>query len=184
MMPGRDEVYQQRHVFDSPDRFVVGTVGQPSECDFYLQASSHGHVVTVGLEKIEVSALTEGLATLLGQLRRTRGVEMPEVRDIFVDLAPLDAPFEEDFRLGQLTVSWDTHGKRVLVEAKGRPYGGAGTSGDETSCAPDTLQVSLSLDQTRAFVERARSIVAAGRPPCVLCGRPDSTRGHFCPRLN
>ncbi|WP_239334237.1 DUF3090 domain-containing protein [Frankia sp. CiP3] len=170
---------QQRHVFDSPDRFVVGTVGQPGERDFYLQASSRGHVVTVGLEKIEVNALTEGLTTLLGQLSRTGGVRVPEARDVFVDLAPLDAPFEEDFHLGQLTVSWD--GKRVLVEAAGRARGEAGAD-DDTSL--DTLQVSLSLDQTKAFVERARSIVAAGRPPCVLCGRPDGPTGHFCPRLN
>ncbi|WP_239395481.1 DUF3090 family protein, partial [Frankia sp. CiP3] len=99
---------------------------------------------------------------------------------VFVDLAPLDAPFEEDFHLGQLTVSWD--GKRVLVEAAGRARGETGAAADDTSL--DTLQVSLSLDQTKAFVERARSIVAAGRPPCVLCGRPDGPTGHFCPRLN
>ncbi len=171
---------QQRHVFDSPDRFVVGTVGQPGERDFYLQASSRGQVVTVGLEKAEVSALAEGLTTLLTQVRRAAGVDLPEAREIYVDLAPLDAPFEEDFHLGQLTVSWD--GKRVLVEAAGTAPGGpARTEGDAEL---DTLQVSLSLDQTTAFVERARSIVAAGRPPCVLCGRPDGPSGHFCPRLN
>ncbi|WP_322768020.1 DUF3090 family protein, partial [Frankia sp. Cr1] len=171
---------QQRHVFDSPDRFVVGTVGQPGERDFYLQASAQGQVVTVGLEKIEVNALTEGLTTLLGQLSRTGGVAVPEARDVFVDLAPLDAPFEEDFHLGKLTVSWD--GKRVLVEAAGRARGGVAAGGPDDETSLDTLQVSLSLDQTKAFVERARSIVAAGRPPCVLCGRPDGPTGHFCPR--
>ncbi|SBW22438.1 hypothetical protein FDG2_2639 [Candidatus Protofrankia californiensis] len=173
-------MYQrQRHVFDSPDRFVVGTVGQPGERDFYLQASSRGQVVTVGLEKAEVNALAEGLTTLLGQVRRVGG-ELPEVRDVDVDLAPLDAPFEEDFHLGRLTVSWD--GKRVLVEAAGLAAGGARRL--DADAELDTLEVSLSLDQTKAFVQRARSIVAAGRPSCVLCGRPDDPSGHFCPRLN
>ncbi|WP_250286463.1 MULTISPECIES: DUF3090 family protein [unclassified Frankia] len=174
-------MYQrQRHVFDSPDRFVVGTVGQPGERDFYLQACSRGQVVTVGLEKAEVNALAEGLTTLLGQVRRTAGGELPESHEVDVDLAPLEAPFEEDFHLGRLTVSWD--GKRVLVEAAGLA-GGAARRPD-ADAELDTLEVSLSLGQTQAFVQRARSIVAAGRPSCVLCGRPDGPSGHFCPRLN
>ena len=34
--------------------------------------------------------------------------------------------------------------------------------------------------QARAFVERARLLVAAGRPPCPLCGQPLSPGGHVC----
>jgi uncharacterized repeat protein (TIGR03847 family) len=169
---------EQRYVFDAPDRFVVGTVGQPGDRTFYLQASGKGQVITVGLEKAEVSALADGLTALLGQIRRTQGGSGPELPEAFVDLAPLDAPFEEDFHLGQLTVSWD--GERVVVEAAGAS--GATSAVEESEL--DCLQVAMSLPQTKAFVERARTIVAAGRPPCVLCGRPDGPDGHFCPRLN
>src|SRR4051812_21718724 len=59
------------HVFDSPERFVVGTVGQPGDRAFFLQASGNGAVVTVALEKAEVSALAEGMVTLLESVGQT-----------------------------------------------------------------------------------------------------------------
>ena len=40
----------QLHEFDAPERFVAGTVGQPGERTFYLQASGGGRVVSVALE--------------------------------------------------------------------------------------------------------------------------------------
>ncbi|OAA25417.1 hypothetical protein UG55_102277 [Frankia sp. EI5c] len=170
----------QRFVFDPPERFVVGTVGQPGDRSFFLQAAARGQLVTVGLEKTEVTALAEGLTALLGQVGQTQGIPLPTAAEVEVDLAPLDAPFEEDFHLGQLTVSWDGH--RVFVEAAGMSAGETRASEGESEV--DSLRVGLSIEQTKAFIERARSIVAAGRPPCVLCGRPDDPAGHFCPRLN
>jgi uncharacterized repeat protein (TIGR03847 family) len=170
----------QRYVFESPDRFVVGTVGQPGDRVFFLQAAGRGQVVTVGLEKTEVTALAEGLNTLLGQVGQTQGIALPAAADVEIDLAPLDAPFQEDFHLGQLTVSWDGH--RVFVEAAGLSPGEMRLPESEDEL--DSLRVGLSIRQARAFIERARTIVAAGRPPCVLCGRPDDPAGHFCPRLN
>ncbi|MCK9902441.1 MULTISPECIES: DUF3090 family protein [Parafrankia] len=170
----------QRFVFDPPERFVVGTVGQPGDRSFFLQAAARGQLVTVGLEKTEVTALAEGLTALLGQVGQTQGIPLPTAGEVDVDLAPLDAPFEEDFHLGQLTVSWD--GQRVFVEAAGLSQGETRVA--EGDSEVDSLRVGLSIEQTKAFIERARSIVAAGRPPCVLCGRPDDPGGHFCPRLN
>jgi len=170
----------QRYVFDPPERFVVGTVGQPGERMFFLQASSQGQLVTVGLEKTEVTALADGLTALLGQVGMAQGIPLPTASEVEVDLAPLDAPFEEDFHLGQLTVSWD--GRRVFVEAAG--VSPSEMRMPESESELDSLRVGMSIEQTKAFIERARSVVAAGRPPCVLCGRPDGPSGHFCPRLN
>jgi uncharacterized repeat protein (TIGR03847 family) len=170
----------QRYVFDPPERFVVGTVGQPGDRMFFLQASARGQLVTIGLEKTEVTALAEGLTALLGQVGQQQGIAVPAAADVEVDLGPLDAPFEEDFHLGQLTVSWD--GRRVFVEAAGLSPGGVRIEESENDL--DSLRVGMTIAETRAFIERARSIVAAGRPPCVLCGRPDGPDGHFCPRLN
>ena len=44
------------HVFETPERFVVGTVGRPGERTFYLQVVSAGSIVTVALEKAELDA--------------------------------------------------------------------------------------------------------------------------------
>jgi len=47
------------HVFRSPDRFVAGTVGQPGNRTFYLQAVHDARVVSVVLEKQQVAVLAE-----------------------------------------------------------------------------------------------------------------------------
>jgi uncharacterized repeat protein (TIGR03847 family) len=164
MEPDETGPGEPSHVFENPERFVVGTVGQPGERAFYLQASAGGAVVTVGLEKAEVAALAQGMVTLLESVGHAE--QAPRRKS--VDHAPLDTPFSEDFRVSELSVAWD--GERVLVEAG---------DGDESK-----LRVALSVAATLAFVNRAETVVAAGRPDCVLCGRPAGDGGHFCPRLN
>ena len=48
----------------------------------------------------------------------------------------------------------------------------------------DRLRVRLTPQATRAFIDRAKRVVASGRPPCPLCGQPLDARGHLCPRHN
>jgi len=55
---------------------------------------------------------------------------------------------------------------------------------DDDLEGPDTLQVRLTLEVARAFVNRALEVVAAGRLPCPLCGQPLDPQGHICPRRN
>src|ERR1700710_1730188 len=87
---GLFEQPEPSHVFEDPERFVVGTVGQPGERAFYLQAIGGGAVVTVALEKAEVSALAEGMVTLLESVGQS-SAPPPERR--LIDRAPLDTPF-------------------------------------------------------------------------------------------
>ncbi len=55
---------------------------------------------------------------------------------------------------------------------------------DDELEGPDTLQVRLTLEVARAFVNRALEVVSAGRLPCPLCGQPLDPQGHICPRRN
>ncbi|HTX81388.1 MAG TPA: DUF3090 family protein, partial [Streptosporangiaceae bacterium] len=41
--------------YDPPERFIAGTVGQPGERTFYLQATMGTRVTSVALEKGQVS---------------------------------------------------------------------------------------------------------------------------------
>ncbi len=61
--------------YDPPDRFVAGTVGQPGERTFYLQASSGGRVTSVALEKVQVSRLAERLDELLDDELKRSGAD-------------------------------------------------------------------------------------------------------------
>src|SRR5664279_4730890 len=106
------------HVFETPERFVVGTVGRPGERTFYLQVVSSGEIVTVALEKAEVAALAEGLQVLLQQVG---AVAEAEAEQWTGDSEPLATPFAEDFRVSELSAGWD--GQHVVVQ----PAGGAAT---------------------------------------------------------
>ena len=61
------------YTYDPPERFVAGTVGQPGERTFYLQASGQGRVTSVALEKVQVSRLAERLDELLDEELRSSG---------------------------------------------------------------------------------------------------------------
>src|SRR3954452_16499053 len=107
--------------FDPPDRFVAGTVGQPGERTFYLQASGDGRMVSVALEKVQVQALAEKLDELLDEVRRRQGDESvvpPSTSRDIEDVAPLDTPIEEEFRVGTLALAWDGDTESVLIEAQ------------------------------------------------------------------
>src|SRR5438067_1583481 len=107
--------------FDPPERFVAGTVGQPGERTFFLQASGGGRLVSVALEKVQVAALAEKLDELLDEVRRRHGEDSPVPAAASIDLedvAPLEVPVEEEFRVGTLALAWDDDSGQVIVEAQ------------------------------------------------------------------
>src|SRR5688500_15951863 len=99
--------------FDPPDRFVAGTIGEPGQRTFFLQARKASQVVSVVLEKVQVAVLAERLDQLLDELE-SRGVTEPTTTDGTSDTAPLDEPLVEVFRATTLTLGWDPDAERVL----------------------------------------------------------------------
>jgi uncharacterized repeat protein (TIGR03847 family) len=194
---------RRRYIFDPPDRFIAGTVGDPGNRSFFLQAREGGRVVSVALEKVQVAVLAERLGDLLGQLDR-RGVPHGSTESESVleealgrvdaggllgeDAASLDEPLVEAFRAGSLTLGWDADAQRVLVEARAQDEDGEAIDpdedDDEDEDGPDLLRVRLTAAAARSFVARAARVVASGRPPCPLCGAPLDPQGHICPRRN
>jgi uncharacterized repeat protein (TIGR03847 family) len=180
---------RRRYLFDPPERFVAGTVGQPGDRTFFLQARDGPRVVSVVMEKVQVAVLAERLGQLLAELER-RGVAQAALADAAHpdDSAPLDEPINEAFRAGSLTLGWDGGAGRVLVEARAQSEDGEAIDpdedDDEDEDGPDLLRVRISLDAARSFVARAGRVVASGRPPCPLCGAPLDPQGHICPRQN
>ncbi|MEA2607988.1 MAG: hypothetical protein QOJ75_231 [Chloroflexota bacterium] len=180
---------RRRYLFDPPERFVAGTVGQPGDRTFFLQARDGPRVVSVVMEKVQVAVLAERLGELLAELQR-RGVAQAELADAAAadDSGPLDEPLNEAFRAGSLTLGWDGGAGRVLVEARAQSEDGEAIDpdedDDEDEDGPDLLRVRISLDAARSFVARAGRVVASGRPPCPLCGAPLDPQGHICPRQN
>ncbi len=189
---------RRRFIFDPPERFVAGTIGEPGDRTFFIQARDGARIVSIVLEKVQVAVLAERLGDLLDELDR-RGV--PEAASggtasaastaavgAAEDVAPLDEPLNEAFRAGSLTLGWDVDAERVLLEARAQDEDGEPVDPDdddeEDEDGPDLLRVRLTADAARAFVARANRVVAAGRLPCPLCGAPLDPSGHICPRRN
>jgi uncharacterized repeat protein (TIGR03847 family) len=174
--------------YDPPERFVAGTVGQPGERTFYLQASAAGRVTSVLLEKAQVSQLAERLDELLDEvLRRTGGAAaVPAAAPVgLADDGPLDLPLTEEFRVGAIALAWDHDDERVIIEAQeetDEPI--EPLAEDVPEDGPGVLRVRISAAAARAFSQRALKVVGQGRPPCPLCGLPLDAAGHICPRQN
>jgi uncharacterized repeat protein (TIGR03847 family) len=194
----------QVHAFEPPERFVAGTVGPPGERTFFLQARGGGRLVSVALEKVQVSLLAEKLEELLTEAHRRFGVELPEPPAAASDNEPLDTPVDEEFRVGTLGLAFDVDTATVVIEAIAAGESEAelasasaavaaeaeevDTDDDDEEEEPDDdldrLRVRLTPQAARDFIDRARRVVAAGRPPCPLCGQPLDPEGHLCPRHN
>jgi uncharacterized repeat protein (TIGR03847 family) len=183
-------VPRQVFAFDPPERFVAGTVGEPGQRTFFLQARDAGRVASVVVEKEQVSLLAERLDALLDEVirRSTGSAPVPVVAPAELeDLEPLDQPIVEEFRVGTLTLAWDGADDRVVIEAFAVREAEEGDEPDPVVDAPDDrdlLVVRISGASARAFVQRAQALVAAGRPPCPLCALPLDPEGHICPRQN
>lgn len=177
-----------RHVYlyDPPERFVVGTVGEPGERAFYLQARGQEQLTTVAIEKQQAELLAEKVIELLHEVsRRHPDLLLADVVGAQPDVAPLDVPIEEDFRVGALGLGWNAETNRVIIEA----YASVGEDvpdieDDSDPNAPDCLRVRITADAARAFAARAESVVSAGRPTCPFCHLPLDPGGHICPRAN
>jgi uncharacterized repeat protein (TIGR03847 family) len=180
------------HGFDPPERFVAGTVGEPGQRTFFLQARSGARITSVSLEKQQVAALSERIDQLLDEVMASDSTEsvIPAVAPLGLeDSNPLEQPIEEEFRAGTMTLSWDPDDERVVIEVF--PYTEAAVVSpdqlDEELTEPEPDEVFLvriDAGNARAFVQRAAQVLEAGRPSCPFCGNPIDPEGHLCVRAN
>jgi uncharacterized repeat protein (TIGR03847 family) len=175
---------RQFFMFERPSRFVAGTVGEPGDRAFFLQATDGTRVVTVALEKQQVAVLADRLEQLLDEVVARTGTALPASDS---DTAALDLPIDEEFRVSAMGLAWDGDAGLVVIEAQAPVEDTAvaeETLLEDVEDGPDALRVRIEPNRARAFIERARRIIAAGRPPCPLCGQPLDPAGHVCPRQN
>ncbi len=177
------------HVFRRPDRFVAGTVGEPGDRAFYLQAIESSRTISVLLEKQQVSVLAERITALLGEVSKRFGEDNlleGAVTTGSSDNDPLAVPLEEEFRVGTMGLGWDADSSSIVVELLAATDEEIDESVvlDDTEEGPDALRVFLSPTAAKAFAERAEKVVDAGRAPCPLCAEPLDPAGHVCVRLN
>ena len=147
-------------------RFTVGAEGSVGRRVFLLQVRHDNELLTLKVEKQQVSVLADYLGRLLADLDRPG--HLPD------DLE-LEEPTEPHWVVGTLGVSWDEDADRIVLVAE--ELVAEGEDGD-------MARFTISREQAAAFAVRAMLLVEAGRAPCPLCGLPLDPQGHECPRTN
>jgi uncharacterized repeat protein (TIGR03847 family) len=161
---------------DEVDRFILGTVGQPGEREFYIQVKKAGQVFSFALEKAQAQALTDRFKEMLREVKSSEGAA-PR------DNEALDMPIDSEFTLGVMALTWQIDSQMIRFEGQAIT-GGHELASDETEGAPAILRIRITPSQARSFIDRASSVIKAGRPPCMFCGAPINPDGHICPRMN
>ena len=153
------------------ESFTTATVGPKGQRTFFLQAIYDGQAVSLKLEKQQVAAMADHLQDLLA--------DVPEIEASEWTSAPtLIEPVEPMWAVGAMGAVYDKGSDNVIVMA------------EEIVEDPDLENAStatflLGRAQTLAFIERAREVIEAGRPPCPWCARPlNYGEDGFCPCWN
>lgn len=177
---------QRIHFFDPPQRFICGTVGQPGERAFFLQMRDSLKLITVAIEKSQVQAVVDRLHLLIRQVQgeQRRNSLLEFVRDV----EPLETPIEPQFQVGVIGISYEEESDLIQLDFQEAPQGDEDSPVEDLefvdSSELEIVRVRISVGHAKAFIRRAESVIAAGRPPCPFCGGPIDPRGHLCPRAN
>jgi uncharacterized repeat protein (TIGR03847 family) len=171
------------------DRFVAGAVGPPGKRTFLLQGRGDDRVVTVLVEKQQVSMLARGVIQLLDQVAAQlpgTGEDPVAIAAARLAVSSFEEPHTPLFRVRQLGIGYDRATERVVFELHEWPDE---EDDEEPEGAPDPEERRVLRLQTTRVRARAMALVAldavrAGRPICPLCQLPRDPDGHRCPSVN
>ncbi len=161
------------HDLNPVTRVTVGALGEPGQRTFFLQARQARTLVSLVTEKEQMQSLAQGITDLLARLGDP--TDAPTAVKAF-DLV-LELPVEPLFRIGQLGLGFDQESDLLVIVAYEFQE-------NQEADTIDVVRIWATRDQMRALARYIGEVAAAGRPTCVLCGRPIDPGGHFCPRRN
>ncbi|MCD9625093.1 DUF3090 family protein [Rhabdothermincola salaria] len=164
--------------FDFPDPTQVMPValGEPGDRLFLLQVVHDDVPVLFKVEKSQVAALCDYLGGILADLPPIDEADIPG------DPEPPDPRTAiTSWPIASLAVAYEEDTDRILVVAE--PFDDVVDEADPDS-EPPTARIRMTRAQVAGFIRTGRALVAAGRPPCPLCGLPTGPGRHACPRMN
>jgi uncharacterized repeat protein (TIGR03847 family) len=154
---------------------VAGTIGEPGERAFFIQARNKGRVISVALEKAQVQAIANRLELIVAEVKKSS--PLISIESFPQDDAPLETPVDEEFQVGAISLAWNELDQLLSFEL-------FELEDDEQDQDGHVLEINFSLGMAIAFAQRSKALVNAGRLPCPFCGIPIDPRGHLCPRAN
>lgn len=148
-------------------------IGQPGQRRFCLKAlSERGESAALWLEKEQLTALGDAIETVLEG--ESYQYERPPLDDAPADPAfPLNAGSE--MQIAQLSMGVNPERQSIVL---------IGADSADPESVTEALSVEFDFRRGYELRRQIREVVAAGRPPCALCGGPIDPSGHICPKSN
>lgn len=166
-----------RYDFDPVDRITTGAIGQPGHRTFYLQARRGSELISLVVEKEQVSALAEAVEQLLENLTERNPLLSTSEDLLTFHNMLLEEPLEEAFRVGQLGLGYDETRDLLVIIAQEL---GSGQEDEQM----DVVRLTMSREQARALAREGAEVVTKGRQRCPQCTEPMDPTGHFCIKKN
>ena len=165
-------------IIDPVESFLVGTIGQPGEREFYLQVKFRSAIHSFAIDKLQVSALADRMALLIGELKAA------DYRFENVIPGNFEVPLIPEFQIGVIGIIWLGTTEQVSLDLQEIIEGDNELIPIEEDDGPAIFRLLMSPDIANAFINQARKVVSAGRAPCPFCALPINQNGHLCPRAN
>ena len=165
---------------DPVDKLTTGTVGEPGQRTFFIQATQGERVVTIVVEKEQVELLGTSILEILASVGRETG-EGPQEAAL-----ELEVPLEPLWRAGRLSIGYAEDRDLMLLELEELVEQPGDEEPDDPAEMPEPARVRLwaTREQMFALARHGAAVAARGRPKCRFCGNPIDPEGHMCPAMN
>ncbi len=163
--------------FTQVTRLKPEALGEPGKRTFRILVDSGSSAAILWMEKEQVFQLALAIkqlsATISEDEQNTSGTgpverEAPGLTNL-------------DFRVNKLVLGHDASSGLFVIDAHELKEDEEGEAVEEEKA---TVRMWANRKQMEDFSQEAFEVVAAGRPPCPLCGAPLGPTGHQCPRTN
>ena len=166
---------EERYEFDEVTLLSALAMGVPGRRTFFLIMGQKEKWVRVWLEKEQLETLSLAIDQFLLTLSQKHLISSREAEGMpLSDDVPSGLPSAE-LEIDQITLGFNQERTTLnfLVHVLG-----------PRKVDQAVLYCRATLAQLKKLGNQAKSICAAGRPRCVLCGRPIDSTGHICSMNN
>ncbi|MBI2849548.1 MAG: DUF3090 family protein [Chloroflexi bacterium] len=166
---------EERYEFDEATLLSALAIGAPGKRTFFLIIGQKEKWLRAWLEKNLLESLALAIDQFLFTLSREfpsfsrRAAGTPSAENLPSGLPAAELETEE------ITLGFDR--EKATLNLSAHASGPQRERRVEVYCR-------VTLSQLEKLGDQAKSVCAAGRPRCVLCGGPIDPSGHICPKSN
>jgi uncharacterized repeat protein (TIGR03847 family) len=159
---------------------TVDAIGKPGERIFYLQGKGPTQTVTLLVEKFQVQTLALAIENLMTDIREKNPDLLDATPNYQEEEMTLDPPLDPLFRVGELSLGYDTAKDLMVLIAKEIEIDDPDNAQEGTS----VVRFWCTRSQLWALGRWGIELSSRGRPVWPSTGEPILPPGEFSPKNN